>query len=132
MNPIDAVRVFDLIVISDLRGSVIKQPDEFFVDLAKFDHLYFSTMEASKTKSWKLHTLRGTLLFCLRGEIEIEVRDSNGFRRVIASSSNAPKLISIPNSIWFRMANKSDSEASLIASLSDGPHDFNEAIRLNG
>ena len=118
--------------IMDHRGSVLKFDTDLARLLAQTKELYFSTMRPGSCKNWKLHTERHTNLVCLRGKVRIEVRARDGSRTVFKAGTDAPALISIPKGHWFRMRNDSLEEESLILSLADGKHDYNEAIRLKG
>lgn len=127
---IPGVTLDALTQIVDHRGSVLKFDRDLAMLISQTKELYFSTMRPGGSKNWKLHTERHTTLVCLRGELQIEVRARDGSRAVFKAGTDSPALISIPKGHWFRMRNDSLQEDSLILSLTDGKHDYNEAIRL--
>ena len=124
---IDGVIITPLKRIADERGAVmhmLRRDSEMFKE---FGEIYFSTVQPSIVKAWRLH--KGmTLNYAVPvGQIG---SPTQGVVQEIEIGENAYKLITVPPLIWNGFMGLGTT-ASLIANCATIPHDPNEIERLD-
>ena len=133
---IKGVKIKRLKIIPDKKGAVkhmLKKSDAEFI---KFGEIYFSFVNKSVVKAWRMHS-RTTLNYAIvSGKIKLVLYD-NRMRSTtkhelmeIYTGERKYELITIPPGIWYGFKSVGKSMA-IIANLTDYQHDPKEINRMD-
>ena len=135
---IHGVKITDLKIIEDERGSVkhmLKSSDSHFEG---FGEIYFSTINAGVVKAWH-HHIKMTLNYAVvAGQIVVGLIDlrytspTYGDQELyVLDSRESYKLLTIPPRVWngFRIPVGSPYQEAIVANCATHPHDPHEIKR---
>ncbi len=132
---IEGIKISQLKIISDHRGSVMHMLRNDSENFDKFGEIYFSTIFKDKIKAWHLHKEATLNYVCVYGKVKLVLFDNRKasksfgeYQEIFLSPENY-FLITIPPNIWngFKGLN---NEHSIIANCLNLPHNENEMVRL--
>jgi len=132
---IEGVKISQLKIISDYRGSVMHMLRNDSENFDKFGEIYFSTIFKDRIKAWHLHKEATLNYVCVYGKVKLVLFDNRKasksfgeYQEIFLSPENY-FLITIPPNIWngFKGLN---NEHSIIANCLNLPHNENEMVRL--
>lgn len=137
---IEGVKLTDLKVIEDERGSVrhmLRWTDSHF---KKFGEIYFSSINPMVVKAWHLHTAMTLNYAVVVGNIQVGLIDLRGgsptfgeYMDVYLSSFGPDyRLLTIPPGVWngFRVV-QGDTRSAIVANCATLPHDPDEIVRVH-
>lgn len=142
---IEGVRITDLKIIEDERGSVRHMLTWNDPHFDQFGEIYFSTIKTGVVKAWHLHKRMTLNYACVRGEVMVGLYDLRsesttfGEQRKIYLADNGSnyRLLTIPPGVWngFRqsadMVREAIFDEAWIANCSTLPHDPDEITRMD-
>ena len=142
---IEGMKVTDLEIIEDERGSVrhmLRWSDPHF---EQFGEIYFSTIKPGVVKAWHLHKKMTLNYTCIRGEVMVGLYDLRSesptfgeqWKIYLADSGPNYRLLTIPPGVWngFRqspdMVREAIFDEAWIANCATLPHHPDEIIRMD-
>ena len=138
---IEGVKLTDLRIIADHRGSVRHMLRNDSQDFQGFGEIYFSTVNKGVVKAWHLHKEMTLNYACVVGHIVVAVvdlrKDSPTFGDQdlywLESEGEGYKLLTIPPQVWngFRIPVGSPLESAMVANCATLPHSPDEIVRLH-
>lgn len=137
---IEGVRITDLKIIEDNRGSVMHMLKDTDPHFEGFGEIYFATIKPMVVKAWHLHKRMWLNYAAVSGNIQvglIDLREGSptfGEYMDVYLSSFGPdyRLLTIPPGIWngFRVV-QGDTRSAIVANCATEPHDSNEIVRVH-
>tara|TARA_B100001248_G_C27367634_1_gene449886 strand:+ start:165 stop:599 length:435 start_codon:yes stop_codon:yes gene_type:complete len=131
---IEGVRVTNLKIIKDDRGSVmhmLRCDDSIF---SKFGEIYFSTINPNSIKAWHLHKEATLNYACIAGKVKLVMYDNReksktkgSYHELILSPDNH-RLVTIPKNIWNGFKGI-ERQVSIVANCLTLPHNEREMVR---
>lgn len=131
---ISGIKISQLKIISDDRGSVMhmmRNDNEIF---DKFGEIYFSTIFNDRIKAWHLHKEATLNYACVYGKVKLVLFDEREksetfgkYQELILSLENY-SLITIPPNIWNGFKGLYNKH-SIIANCLNLPHNEKEMVR---
>lgn len=109
-------------IIKNKKGSVIKFLTKKNIYFKSFGEIYFSEINANKTKGWNYHKKYTCIITVPVGKVEFQI--VNKREKISKIKINKDKILIIPPGNWF--AFKSLSKKSLISNLINGIHSDKE------
>jgi len=134
VNKIKGVKITNLKIIKDKRGSVLHMMKKDLKVYKKFGEIYFSTLNSGKKKGWNLHKKMTLNLTCIKGKIKIVLYDNRAKSKtykIINSYYLSRKkyyLLTVPPNIWCGFKNLAKEE-SILANFSSMTHNPKEILR---
>ena len=132
---IEGIKITQLKIISDKRGSVMHMLRNDTEVFEKFGEIYFSTVVKNGIKAWHLHKEATLNYVCVKGTVKLVLFDDRDlsstkgkYQELILSPKNY-FLVTIPPNIWngFKGLNK---DYSIIANCLNLPHNEKEMVRM--
>lgn len=135
---IDGVKLTDLTIIEDARGSVrhmLRRNDKHFI---RFGEIYFSSVNAGAVKAWHYHKIMTLNYACIAGQVVVGLMDlrypSPTYQEqevYVLDTRDSYKLLTIPPNVWngFRIPVGSPYQEAIVANCATFPHDPKEIIR---
>ncbi len=132
---IEGVKITDLKVFKDDRGSVRHMMARGRPPFEQFGEIYFSSVKPMVVKAWHLHTQMTLNYVCLASSVMVGLVDPESGESsfsVLNTDSNY-FLLTIPPGIWngFRVPLNVPQEEALVANCATLPHDPDEIIRIH-
>lgn len=134
VNCIQDVKITQLNVFGDERGSVLKMISVNSCEFESFGEVYFSEIIKGCIKAWKKHRLQTQNLCVPVGRIQLVMIDdrenSKTYKNRVSlklERNGAFFLVKIPPGVIYGFKNLSDNNA-LIVNCTDIPHDPLEGI----
>ncbi len=131
---IAGIKITQLKIISDKRGSVMHMLRNDTEVFEKFGEIYFSTVVKNGIKAWHLHKEATLNYACVKGNVKLVLFDDRDlsstkgkYQELILSPKNY-FLVTIPPNIWNGFKNL-DNEESIIANCLNIPHSEKEMVR---
>lgn len=131
---IDGVRVKELKIIRDERGSIMHMLRKDSPEFVKFGEIYFSTVHPGVVKGWHIHRKMTLNYAVVKGTIKLVLYDdrphskTNGEIMEIPLGGENYMLVTIPPMVWNGFIGLG-SEDAIVANCSDIPHDPDEIMR---
>lgn len=131
---IEGVKITDLKIIRDERGSIMHMLRSDSPHFEKFGEIYFSTVHPGVVKGWHIHKKMTLNYAVVKGTINLVLYDdrkgskTHGEVMEIPLSPENYKLVTIPPMVWngFQGMGKEDA---IVANCSTMPHDPDEILR---
>ena len=131
---IEGVRITELKIIRDERGSIMHMLRNDSPHFEKFGEIYFSTVHPGVVKGWHIHKKMTLNYAVVEGTITLVLYDdregskTKGEVMEIELSPENYRLVTIPPMVWngFQGAGKEDA---IVANCSTMPHDPEEILR---
>lgn len=117
--------------LGDERGGIMHMLRADWPAFRGFGEVYFSTVFQGRIKGWNRHHRATLNLTVPHGAIALAVFDgrpdslSQGAVEILRLSPDDHRLVTVPPGLWFSFQGLAEGE-SLLASLSDLPHDPHE------
>lgn len=133
---INGVKIKQLKIISDERGSVMHMIRCDNKEFTKFGEIYFSTVYPGVVKGWHLHTRMTLNYVVVSGMIKLvlyDLRKNSSTKDKLMEifiGDNNYSLVSIPPGVWNGFKGLGITP-SILANCSDIPYDPKEIIRLD-
>lgn len=137
---IEGVRITDLKIFEDKRGSVmhmLRWDDPHFV---QFGEIYFSTIKPMVVKAWHLHKKMTLNYAVVVGNIQVSLIDLRSESKTfgeymdvyLSSFGDDYRLLTIPPNVWngFRVV-EGDTRSAIVANCATLPHHPDEIVRMH-
>lgn len=123
------IKIKELKIISDKRGSVRKMISSQDPEFTKFGEIYFSTIKKDVVKAWMKNKTATTNYTLIQGSVKLVLVENEEIKEIHLDSKEG-KLITISPGIWRGIENTGQTEA-IIADLMDRPYDEKDLERKN-
>jgi len=134
MLMIEGVKITDLKIIRDERGSIMHMLRNDSPHFEKFGEIYFSTVHPGVVKGWHIHKKMTLNYAVVKGTINLvlyddrEESETKGEVMEIPLSTENYKLVTIPPLVWNGFQGMGHEDA-IVANCSTMPHDPDEIMR---
>ncbi|MCX6772868.1 MAG: dTDP-4-dehydrorhamnose 3,5-epimerase family protein [Candidatus Micrarchaeota archaeon] len=133
---IDGVKVKELKIIRDERGSIMHMLRNDSPEFSAFGEIYFSTINPGFVKGWHIHKKMALNYAVVKGAIKLVLYDGRAGSKTKGEIMEIPlgpksyKLVTIPPMVWngFECSGK---EEAIVANCSTLPHDPEEIMRVD-
>jgi dTDP-4-dehydrorhamnose 3,5-epimerase len=133
---IDGVIITPLRKIPDERGTIMHMMKKDSSVFRSFGEIYFSTVYPGVIKAWHIHDIMALNYCVVSGTIKFVLYDgrenssTRGEIMELYPGDNNYCLITVPPKVWNGFMGVGTTE-SIVANLTDIPHDPNEIHRLD-
>ena len=131
---IEGVKVKELKIIRDERGSIMHMLRSDSPEFSKFGEIYCSTVHPGVVKGWHMHRKMTLNYAVVKGAIKLVLYDGRPHSKTkgevmeILLGPENYKLVSIPPMVWNGFLGQGKEDA-IVANCSDMPHDPEEIMR---
>lgn len=113
MNSIKKIKIFKLKKFKNVKGNVLRgfrKTDKF---PGKSAEIYFSWLNKSAIKGWKLHKKMSMNLLVPLGKVRFVFFDGAKFKKIIIGEKNYCRIY-VPNNIFFSFQNLSNDKSLIV------------------
>ena len=133
---IDGVKIKPLKKICDERGMILKMMESTDPEFTRFGEIYFSCIYPGVVKGWHLHKKLTLNYACVKGMIKLVLFDNRensptkGELQELFIGEDNYCMITIPINVYNGFKGIGN-ELSIVADLTDLPHDPDDMVRLD-
>jgi hypothetical protein len=122
------IKIIKLKKIYNKKGNIIKYLNKNDTYFKKINEVYFTEILLNQTKGWVKHKKNYCFLSVIFGKVLFVFKDNliNKKNKKIIIDGKTPKLIIVPNKIWFFFKGL---KKSLIINSLQSTHSINETTR---
>ena len=119
--------LINLKVIKNTKGNIVKILNKKDKNFKSFGECYISEIKPNGLKAWRYHIKNSQKITVIEGKCKIVMLRNKKFKSYILSSKN-PKMLDIPNKIWYGFKNLTKKKVKIL-NITDKHFQESEVIR---